>query len=75
MGKKKQDTVQDIMDRIQEELDVLRDKVNDLENNQCEGYNFGFCNSEAVTDALSCEYPAATAASVPFILPSFVTNS
>jgi hypothetical protein len=36
MGKKKQDTVQDIMDRIQEELDVLRDKVNDLENNQCE---------------------------------------
>jgi hypothetical protein len=24
------------MDRIQEELDVLRDKVNDLEDNQCE---------------------------------------
>jgi hypothetical protein len=36
MGKKKQETVQDIMDRIQEEIDLLRDKVNDLENNQCE---------------------------------------
>jgi hypothetical protein len=36
MGKKKQDTIQDIMDRIQEEIDLLRDKVNDLENNQCE---------------------------------------
>jgi hypothetical protein len=36
MGKKKQETVQDIMDRLQEEIDLLRDKVNDLENNQCE---------------------------------------
>jgi hypothetical protein len=36
MGKKKQDTVQDIMDRIQEDLDLLRDKVNDLEDNQCQ---------------------------------------
>jgi hypothetical protein len=34
--KKKEETVQDIMDRIQEDLDVLRDKAQDLEDNQCE---------------------------------------
>jgi hypothetical protein len=44
MGKKKQETVQDIMDRIQEEIDILRDKVNDLENNQCE------CDSSEESD-------------------------
>jgi len=44
MGKKKQETVQDIMDRIQEEIDLLRDKVNDLENNQCE------CDSSEESD-------------------------
>ena len=33
---KRKDTVEDIMDRIQEEIDTLRDKVYDLENNQCE---------------------------------------
>ena len=49
MGKKKQDTVQDIMDRIPEELDVLRDKVNDLENNQCE------CDSSEESDDWSDE--------------------
>ena len=36
MVKKKKDTLEDIMDRIQEEIDTLRDKVYDLENNQCE---------------------------------------
>ena len=34
--KKKVDTVQDIMDRIQEDIDILRDKAIDLEENQCE---------------------------------------
>ena len=34
--KKKVDTVQDIMDRIQEDIDILRDKAQDLEDNQCE---------------------------------------
>ncbi len=34
--KKKVDTVQDIMDRIQEDIDILRDKALDLEDNQCE---------------------------------------
>ena len=36
MVKKKKETLEDIMDRIQEEIDTLRDKVYDLENNQCE---------------------------------------
>ena len=34
--KKKAETIQDIMDRIQEDLDLLRDKVYELEKNQCE---------------------------------------
>ena len=34
--KKKEETIQDIMDRIQEDLDILRDKAQDLEDNQCE---------------------------------------
>ena len=34
--KKKEEIVQDIMDRIQEDLDILRDKAQDLEDNQCE---------------------------------------
>jgi hypothetical protein len=34
--KKKEETIQDIMDRIQEDLDILRDKAQDLEDNQCQ---------------------------------------
>jgi len=34
--KKKEETVQDIMDRIQEDIDLLRDKAQDLEDNQCQ---------------------------------------
>jgi hypothetical protein len=34
--KKKAETIQDIMDRIQEDIDILRDKAQDLEDNQCE---------------------------------------
>ena len=34
--KKKADSIQDIMDRIQEDIDILRDKALDLEDNQCE---------------------------------------
>jgi hypothetical protein len=34
--KKKADTIQDIMDRIQEDIDILRDRALDLEDNQCE---------------------------------------
>jgi hypothetical protein len=33
--KKKVETIQDIMDRIQEDIDILRDKAQDLEDNQC----------------------------------------
>ena len=35
MAKKKQ-SIEDIMDRIQEDIDILRDKAQDLEDNQCE---------------------------------------
>jgi hypothetical protein len=45
MVKKKKDTLEDIMDRIQEEIDTLRDKVYDLENNQCE------CDSSDSSDS------------------------
>jgi len=34
--KKKAETIHDIMDRIQEDIDILRDKAMDLEDNQCE---------------------------------------
>jgi hypothetical protein len=34
--KKKNETIQDIMDRIQEDIDLLRDKAQDLEDNQCQ---------------------------------------
>ena len=34
--KKKSETIQDIMDRIQEDIDILRDKAQDLEDNQCQ---------------------------------------
>jgi hypothetical protein len=34
--KKKTESIQDIMDRIQEDIDILRDKAQDLEDNQCE---------------------------------------
>ena len=34
--KKKAESIQDIMDRIQEDIDILRDKAQDLEDNQCE---------------------------------------
>ena len=37
MAKKpKNESVQDILDRIQEDIDILRDKAQDLEDNQCE---------------------------------------
>ena len=32
MVKKKKETLEDIMDRIQEDMDTLRDRVYDLEN-------------------------------------------
>lgn len=35
MGKKKE-TIQDIMDRIQEDIETLRDKVEILENHDCD---------------------------------------
>jgi len=43
MAKKKQ-SIEDIMDRIQEDLDTLRDKVIELENNQCQ------CNEDEDLD-------------------------
>ena len=36
MGKKKEETIQDIIDRLEEDLITLRDRVQDLEDNQCE---------------------------------------
>ena len=43
MAKKKQ-SIEDIMDRIQEDLDTLRDKVIELEDNQCQ------CNDDEDLD-------------------------
>ena len=43
MAKKKQ-SIEDIMDRIQEDLDSLRDKVIELEDNQCQ------CNNDEDLD-------------------------
>ena len=43
--KKKDETIQDIMDRIQEDLDILRDKAQDLEDNQCQ------CDSDSDEDS------------------------
>jgi len=43
MAKKKQ-SIEDIMDRIQEDLDTLRDKVIELEDNQCQ------CNEDEDLD-------------------------
>ena len=43
MAKKKQ-SLEDIMDRIQEDLDTLRDKVIELEDNQCQ------CNDDEDVD-------------------------
>ena len=36
MAKKKQETVSDIIDRIEEDLMTLRDKVEELENHECD---------------------------------------
>lgn len=36
MGKKKQETLQDVIDRIEEDLISLREKAEELEDNQCE---------------------------------------
>ena len=43
MAKKKQ-SIEDIMDRIQEDLDTLRAKVIELEDNQCQ------CNEDEDLD-------------------------
>jgi hypothetical protein len=47
--KKKSETIQDIMDRIQEDIDILRDKAQDLEDNQCQ------CDSSDDDDFLDDE--------------------
>ena len=36
MGKKKEENIQDIIDRIEEDLITLRDKVQDLEDKACD---------------------------------------
>jgi hypothetical protein len=36
MGKKKQETIQDILDRIQEDIASIRDKADELENHDCD---------------------------------------
>jgi len=36
MGKKKNETIQDILDRIQEDIDTIRDKAEELENHDCD---------------------------------------
>jgi hypothetical protein len=43
--KKKEETIQDIMDRIQEDIDILRDKAQDLEDKQCQ------CGSDSDEDS------------------------
>ena len=45
MAKKpKNESIQDILDRIQEDIDILRDKAQDLEDNQCQ------CDSDSDSD-------------------------
>jgi len=34
--RKKEDTIQDIIDRIEEDLSALRDKADELENSKCD---------------------------------------
>ena len=37
MGKKpKNESIQDILDRIQEDIDIIRDKAEELENHDCD---------------------------------------
>jgi hypothetical protein len=36
MAKKKSETIQDIIDRIEEDLSILRDKAVEAEENQCQ---------------------------------------
>ena len=36
MGKKKSETIQDILDRIQEDIDTIREKAEELENHDCD---------------------------------------
>jgi len=36
MAKKKKETIQDIIDRIEEDLSTLRDKAIEAEENQCQ---------------------------------------
>ena len=36
MGKKKNETIQDIIDRIEEDLITLRDKAIELQNHDCD---------------------------------------
>jgi len=35
MGKKKQETLQDIIDRIEEDINALREKAEEMEDSQC----------------------------------------
>ena len=50
MAKKpKNESIQDILDRIQEDIDILRDKAQDLEDNQCQ------CDSSDDDDFLDDE--------------------
>lgn len=39
MAKKKKETVSDIIDRIEDDLITLREKVEELENHECEEEN------------------------------------
>jgi len=48
MGKKKE-TIQDIMDRIQEDIETLRDKVEVLENHDCDS-DENFDSDEDIED-------------------------
>ena len=36
---KKKETIQDILDRINEDIEAIRDKVDELENHECDSDN------------------------------------
>ena len=37
---KKKETIQDILDRINEDIEAIRDKVEELENHECDSNDF-----------------------------------
>ena len=51
MGKKpKNESIQDILDRIQEDIDIIRDKAEELENHDCDSDSDDFEDTDFEDD-------------------------